>query len=72
MEKRISIEMYPEPLDGISLVGGDLVKIVGEQVVEIDGKLYDQYIYDIVGYIPKNGKHFAALKPNLVVVKKVN
>ena len=43
----------------------DLVEIIGEQVIEYEGRVLDQYLYNIVGYTPKNGKPFMALKSNI-------
>ena len=65
-ERLISAKRYDKPvMDGS--ITGSLVEIIGEQVVEINGKMCDQYIYNIVGYTPKNGKPFAALKANIIV-----
>lgn len=62
--KIISTTMYEEPIQGGS-VTGNLVEIIGEQVIEYEGRALDQYLYNIVGYTPKNGKPFMALKSNI-------
>lgn len=65
--KTLSQIFYNKPLKGGS-VTGNFVEVIGEQVVEDEGKTYDQYIYNIVGYTPKNGKPFVALKSNIILL----
>jgi hypothetical protein len=53
---------------GLSMFSGERVLIQGEQTVELeDGRVIEQYLYDIVGHTPANGKPFAALKANIVL-----
>ena len=66
-DRIISKEMYDEPKMGGSIMG-DLVEIIGEQKARIEGKVIDQYIYNIVGYTPKNGLPFVAMKSNIIVL----
>lgn len=66
METIIREKYYDKPIEGGSITG-NLVEVIGEQLAVIDGKVYDQYIYNIVGYTPKNGKPFAALKANIIL-----
>ena len=68
MEELIKEETYETPIRGISIVGGNLVEIIGEQTVVMDGKILEQFIYNIVGYEPKNGKPFISLKDNIILV----
>ena len=67
MEKEISRTMYEEELLGGSITG-NLIHIIGERVVEIEGKAIDQYLYNIDGYTPENGKPFAAHKSNIYIL----
>jgi len=66
METIIKEKYYDKPIEGGSITG-NLVEVIGEQLMLKDGKIYDQYIYNIVGYTPKNGKPFAALKANIIL-----
>ena len=52
----------------ISIVSDNLVEIIGEQTVVIDGEIEEQFIYNIVGYEPKNGKPFISLKDNIILI----
>lgn len=65
--KILSKKLYDEYLDGASMFSGDMVCIIGEQTVEVDGKVIEQYLYNICGYAAKNGRPFVALKSNIVV-----
>lgn len=57
---------YEKSIKGLS-VTGNMVEIIGEQTVEFDdGEIVEQYIYNIIGYVAKNGKPFAALKDNIM------
>lgn len=64
----IEKETYETPVKGISIVSDNLVEIIGEQTVVIDGEIKEQFIYNIVGYEPKNGKPFISLKDNIVLI----
>ena len=64
----INVTMYGEPKEAYSMFSGDKVEIIGEQTISYEGKVLDQYLYNIVGYTPKNGKPFMGLKGNLVLV----
>ena len=64
----IEKETYEKPINGISIVSDNLVEIIGEQTVVMDGKILEQFIYNIVGYEPKNGKPFISLKDNIVLI----
>lgn len=70
MEELIVLERnyYEEPKKGISIVGYEPITIIGEQVAEYEGVIYDQYIYNIDGYKPANGKPFASMKANIVLL----
>ncbi len=60
--------MYDESIRGGSIISGNLVEIIGEQTVQLDdGKVLEQYLYNIEGYTAKNGKPFVALKANICV-----
>lgn len=59
--------MYAEPRKGGSLTG-NLVEIIGEQTVEHNGRILEQYLYNIVGYTPSNGLPFVALKSNICLL----
>lgn len=63
LEKKI----YNEYVDGFSL-GGNQVCVIGEQTSVIDGRVLEQYIYNIKGYVCENGKPFIALKSNIVLL----
>ena len=54
-------------------VTGNEVDIIGEAVYRngADGKLYDCYLYNIVGYTPKNGKPFVSRKENIYILEPI-
>ena len=62
----IETKMYDQALEGASITGS-LCEIIGEQKVEQDGKIYDLYLYNIKGYMPRYGLPFAAIKENLII-----
>ena len=64
VEKILSETMYDTPKQGGSFTG-NLVEIIGERTVNRCGKILEQYLYNIVGYTPKNGLPFVALKSNI-------
>ena len=64
--KEISTTTYEESFKAISAFSGDLVEVIGEAVIEVDGKVIEQYLYNIEGYTPENGKPFSAMKANLL------
>jgi hypothetical protein len=68
MEKVLSAKTYDQAKLGGS-VTGSLVQVIGEQTVQLDdGRVVEQYIYNIEGYTPQNGKPFAALKANIILL----
>ena len=70
--KILERSMYEKALSGYTTTWGDKVEIIGEQLVEYDeGEIIRQYIYNIVGYIPENGKPFIARDCNIIVVSEV-
>lgn len=63
--KVISENPYEKPINGCSIVGSQ-VEVIGERTVELeDGKVIDQYVYNVIGYKSQNGLPFAALKANI-------
>ena len=65
MEEILSENKYEKSISGVS-VTGNLVEIIGEQTVRLeDGRIIEQYVYNIIGYTAKNGKPFVALKCNI-------
>lgn len=70
MEELVVLERnyFKEPKKGISIVGDELITIIGEQIAEYEGVIYDQYIYNIDGYKPANGKPFVSMKANIVLL----
>lgn len=63
----LSKNMYKIAKQGGSLTG-NLVSIIGEQTIELtDGRIVEQFLYNIEGYTPENGLPFAALKANIIV-----
>lgn len=68
MERVFDRKTYSKSIQAGSIMG-DLVEIIGEQKMELeDGRIIEQYLYNIVGYIPKNGKPFVSLKANLFLL----
>jgi hypothetical protein len=66
--KILSKELYDVVKYGFSMFSGDKVCIVGEQTVELeDGRIIEQFLYNIIGYAPKNGNLFVSLKANIIV-----
>lgn len=64
----LSEEKFQTPLLGISAVSGSKVAVVGRRKVELaDGKVVRQYVYDIMGHTPENGKHFVAHESNIIM-----
>lgn len=50
-------------------ITGNLVEVIGEQTVKTDsGETLEQFLYNIHGYTPENGKPFAALKSNIFLL----
>lgn len=67
--KVLKKEFYNEYLDGVSLFSGNEVLILGEQTVQLeDGRIIEQYLYNIKGYACQNGKPFASLKANIGLI----
>ncbi len=62
--KILSQTMYANAFNGGSTTG-NLVTVIGEQTVEYEGRILEQYIYNIKGHATQNGKPFAALKSNI-------
>lgn len=63
--KTIKEVMYEKAIMGVSAVSGGQVEIIGEAVIEYEGRILEQYIYNIVGYTAENGKPFSSLKANI-------
>ena len=58
-------KMYTAPVQGGSITGNE-VEIIGEQKAQLeDGRVIEQYIYNIVGFNPENEKPFVSLKANI-------
>lgn len=58
---------YDTPKQGCSFTG-NLVEVIGEQTVQLeDGRIVEQFIYNIVGYDAENGKPFLSLKANIML-----
>lgn len=68
MGKRI---LYSNSIQGTNIATGNLVEIIGEEILIIDGRRHDCYIYNIVGYEAKNGLPFAALKQNITIFDSI-
>lgn len=65
----LSEKDYEEPKKGGSIVSGSLVEVIGEKTVRFDdGTVGEFYMYNIVGHKARNGKPFAALKDNIVIM----
>lgn len=62
--------IYDTPRKGIEVMWGEPVEVIGEQQVEHDGRILEQYLYNKIGYSPKNGKPFVSLKSNISVEGK--
>jgi hypothetical protein len=68
MMKILSTEIYEEVKYGLSIFSDSRVCIIGEQEVEFhDGRVVEQFLYNIIGNTAENGKPFAALKANIIV-----
>ena len=61
-------KVYEEKIMGISLFTESKVEIIGEDIINHEGKEIEVYVYNIVGYIAENGKPFTALKNNIVLL----
>ncbi len=62
----IESKMYDEVIDGGSMTG-NFVTVIGERTVEYEGRILEQYIYNIKGYASENGKPFISLKSNIIL-----
>jgi hypothetical protein len=61
----LSTTRYEQPVMGGSMAGSR-VSVTGEQTVRLyDGRVVEQYLYNIVGYTAKNGNEFVSLKCNI-------
>lgn len=68
MEKVLNEITYENAIKGISMFSSEMITIIGERTVELeDGRVIEQYIYNIDNYIAKNGKPFVSLKANIIV-----
>jgi hypothetical protein len=66
--KIIKKELYDSIKYGISMFSFDRVAIVGEQTIQLeDGRIVEQFLYNIIGHAPKNGNLFVSLKGNIVL-----
>lgn len=66
--KTLYCKMYEAPRMAGSITG-NLVEVIGEQTIETDsGEVLEQFLYNILGYTPENGKPFAALKANIIML----
>ncbi len=65
--KIIEKNFYTEYKYGVSIFSGERVCILGTQTMKTDGKIYEQYIYNICNRATENGKPFVALKSNIVL-----
>ncbi|KXY51142.1 hypothetical protein AT268_32090 [Bacillus cereus] len=66
--KILQVKMYEEVKEGFSIFSDNRVEIIGEQTMSIDGKILEQYLYNIDGYTPDNGKPFVSLKSNIILL----
>lgn len=68
--KVLERKFYNEFLDGYSMFTDSEVCILGEQtVVTAEGKVIEQYLYNIKGYRCENGRPFISHKGNIVVIQ---
>ena len=65
--KVLSTKMYDMPKRGYTVLWCEPVEIIGERVIEDDGKQYNCYLYNKLDYRPENGLPFIAVKNNIVV-----
>ena len=63
--------LYRNSVCGANIATGNLVEIIGEELLIIDGESIDCYIYKIVGYEAENGLPFAALKQNITIFDSI-
>lgn len=69
MTKVLDSKLYSEYQEGISMFSENKVLIIGEQTVELeDGRIVEQFLYNIIGYAPENGKPFVSLKGNIILL----
>lgn len=67
-EKVLSEVTYKTTARGMSLFSDQFIEIIGERTIELeDGRVIEQFLYNIEGYTPENGKPFASLKANIVL-----
>ena len=61
--------LYERNLKGISICSGCEGEVIGEELIEFEDKdtPVEVYIYNIIGYEPKNGKPFIARKENIKI-----
>jgi Fe-S cluster biogenesis protein NfuA len=68
-QEEFDIVEYSEPKRGYSAFSGEPVTVIGEQkmLFKHNGRVVEQYIYNIDTYQPKNGKPFIAVKSNIIL-----
>lgn len=68
----IKTRRYGKTYQGGS-VTGNLIEIIGEEVIQDRemGEQYECYLYNIVGYTPKNGKPFISRKENIICLEPI-
>jgi hypothetical protein len=62
-----AVTLYEKPLQGISIFSGEPVEIIGERTENHEGKVLEQYLYNILSYTAKNGQPFVSLKANIAI-----
>lgn len=66
--KKLSEMTYENVYHAVTTMG-DFAEIVGEQTVQLeDGRIIEQYIYNLEHYKPENGLPFVAMKCNLTLI----
>jgi hypothetical protein len=66
--KIIKKELFDSVKYGMSMFSFDRVAIVGEQTIQLeDGRIVEQFLYNIIGHAPTNGKLFVSLKGNIIL-----
>lgn len=67
LEKEYDVVMYDTLVRGSSVTGNE-VEVIGECKLQLtDGKVIEQYLYNIIGYEAKNGKPFSSHKGNIIL-----
>lgn len=63
-----NVVMFEDKLMAVSVFSDAQIEIIGEQLYVVEDREIEQYLYNIVGYTTANGKPFASMKANIILL----